>query len=211
MSVWDRLLIENSDKIGKLYTRTYQAEKDAAEVERQLSRVEEQQEELGAWLDKYETDVDEMVARMGGNVGGDGVDGLGAVDQERERVYRAAGKLSERLGGFSKDLGDVIGEINDVGNRLGKGGKGDDPVCVSSLVLAQALLTFVLQLESVVRILNTHLQSLQQIDMGAQGLHAKVEAARAEQSAAFGRSGRGANGNSSAADDFYRSFVGGRR
>lgn len=209
MSAWDRLLIENSDKIGKLYTRTYQAEKDAAEVERQLSRVEEQQEELGTWLDKYESDVDEMVARMGGNAGGDGVEGLGAVDQERERVYRAAGKLSERLGGFSKDLGDVITEINDVGNRLGKGGKGDDPVSLSSLKSSKA--NSIAQLESVVRILNTHLQSLQQIDMGAQALHAKVEAAQAEQSAAFGRSGRGTNGNSSAADDFYRSFVGGRR
>lgn len=50
------------------------------------------------------------------------------------------------------------------------------------------------------------------IDMGAEALHQRVASAQAEQRAAFGRSGRGAGVNgSSAADDFYRSFVGGRR
>ena len=68
------------------------------------------------------------------------------------------------------------------------------------------------QLEQVVKVLNQHLQQLQMIDMGAEALHARVAAAQAEQRAAFGRSGRGAGANgNSAADDFYRSFVGGRR
>ncbi len=68
------------------------------------------------------------------------------------------------------------------------------------------------QLEQVVKVLNQHLQQLQMIDMGAEALHARVSAAQAEQRAAFGRSGRGVGMNgSSAADDFYRSFVGGKR
>lgn len=67
------------------------------------------------------------------------------------------------------------------------------------------------QLEQVVRILNQHLQQLQMIDVGAEALHQRVQAAQAEQRSAYSRSGaRGLNG-SSAADDFYKSFMSSRR
>lgn len=72
------MLVENSDKISKLYSRTFQAERDTSEVERQLSSVEGQQKELESWLDHYERVVDEMVARSGGVESG--------VDSERERT-----------------------------------------------------------------------------------------------------------------------------
>jgi nuclear pore complex protein Nup62 len=62
-------------------TKTFQAERDAAEVEKQLSNVEGQQDELEQWLDKYEKEVDDMVRKVGLN--GDG----GGVDLERERTY----------------------------------------------------------------------------------------------------------------------------
>lgn len=78
ISAWDRMLVENSDKISKLYSRTFQAERDTSEVERQLSSVEGQQKELESWLDHYERVVDEMVARSGGVESG--------VDSERERT-----------------------------------------------------------------------------------------------------------------------------
>ena len=71
--------MDNSDKISKLYARTFQAERDTAEVERQLSAVEGEQQELERWLDQYEKKVDEMMERMGGGEGG--------VDGERERTY----------------------------------------------------------------------------------------------------------------------------
>lgn len=109
--------------MSKLYSRAYQAERDAAEVERQLSRVEAEQDELGMWLGQYESAVDEMVGKI--SDGGE----LAGPDQERERVYSAAGKLSATLEGFNNDLGEVITEINAVSGKLNRGGKGDDPVC----------------------------------------------------------------------------------
>lgn len=79
ISVWDRQLVENTEKISKLYSRTFQAERDTAEVERQLTAVEGEQAELERYLDHYEKIVDDMTARNGGVEGG--------VDSERERTY----------------------------------------------------------------------------------------------------------------------------
>lgn len=73
------MLVENSDKISKLYSRTFQAERDTAEVERQLATVEGQQDELSHWLDHYERVLDDMAAKAGGVESG--------VDAERERTY----------------------------------------------------------------------------------------------------------------------------
>lgn len=77
---WDRMLVDNSDKISKLYSRAFQAERDTAEVERQLTAVEGQQEEMSQWLDKYEREIDELLARQAGQ------DGMQGPDQERERT-----------------------------------------------------------------------------------------------------------------------------
>jgi nuclear pore complex protein Nup62 len=82
VAIWDRTLVENSDKISKLYSKTFQAERDAAEVERQLTLVEGQQEELGMWLERYEKEVDEMIKNQVR-----GREGLQGPDQERERTY----------------------------------------------------------------------------------------------------------------------------
>jgi nuclear pore complex protein Nup62 len=78
---WDRLLVENTDKIGKLVTKTIQSERDAAELEKQLTHVESQQDELSQWLDKYDKEIDDMIQKVG--LSGD----VGGVDVERERTY----------------------------------------------------------------------------------------------------------------------------
>jgi nuclear pore complex protein Nup62 len=78
---WDRLLVENTDKIGKLVTKTIQSERDAAELEKQLTHVEGQQDELSQWLDKYDKEIDDMIQKVG--LSGD----VGGVDVERERTY----------------------------------------------------------------------------------------------------------------------------
>ena len=84
---WDRMLVENSDKIQKLYGSTLEAERATSEVERQLSAVEGQQDELSGWLDRYERDVEEMTLRQVSQ--GEGLQG---PDQERERTC-----VSDRL------------------------------------------------------------------------------------------------------------------
>lgn len=81
VSEWDRMLVENSDKIQKLYGSTLEAERATIEVERQLSTVENDQAELEYWLDHYERQVDELISSQIGQ--GDTTQG---PDQERERT-----------------------------------------------------------------------------------------------------------------------------
>ncbi|KAI9825634.1 MAG: FG-nucleoporin nsp1 [Thelocarpon impressellum] len=192
---WDQLLVENGDKIQKLYASTYEAERASSEVERQLSSVEGQQDELSGWLDRYEKEVDEMFSRQLGP--GEGLQG---PDQERDRTYKLAEKLSDRLDDMGKDLKTMIEEINNASTTLSKTSKTEDP-------LAQ-----------IVKILNSHLSSLQWIDQNASALQAKISAAQNQASQNMGRGANGQNalggtgsGDGDAADEFYRSFVGSRR
>lgn len=129
---WDRMLVENGEKIQKLYTSTYEAERANAEIDRQLSNVESQQDELGAWLDRYEADLNELFAKSPGAGGAGGAaasEQAAGPDQERERTYKLAEKLTDRLDDMGKDLTKMIKEINDMSGTLSKGSKPDDPVC----------------------------------------------------------------------------------
>ena len=80
---WDLMLVDNGEKITKLYAGTFEAERASSEVERQLSSVENQQEELSGWLDRYEREVDELYSRQVVAQG----EGLQGPDQDRERTY----------------------------------------------------------------------------------------------------------------------------
>lgn len=123
VAAWDRLLVENGDKVQKLYMNTFEAERSTAEVEKQLATVENNQNELEAWLDHYEREVDEIYNRTGGP--GDSLQG---PDQERERTYKLAETLGDRLDEMGKDLTSMIQEINTASTSLSKSTKADDPV-----------------------------------------------------------------------------------
>ncbi|KAI4259828.1 MAG: hypothetical protein L6R42_004377, partial [Xanthoria sp. 1 TBL-2021] len=180
---WDRMLVDNSEKIQKLYGSTLEAERATAEVERQITAVENDQNELESWLDRYEKEVDQMISNQS--------DSFHGPDVERERTYQLAEKLSSRLDEMGKDLSSMVEEINDASSSLNKNSKPDDP------------------LSQVVRVLNSHLTQLQQIDQGANALKLKVAAAE-KASRSLGPT-NGYNGPSSdAADSFYRSFMGKR-
>jgi nuclear pore complex protein Nup62 len=84
VALWDRALVENSDKVRQLYSKTFQAERDAAEVERQLTMMEENQQELDSYLDRYEKEIDNLMKMHG--VSGKN-ESLRGPDQERERTY----------------------------------------------------------------------------------------------------------------------------
>jgi nuclear pore complex protein Nup62 len=120
---WDRLLVENGEKIQKLYNSTFEAERASAAVERQLTNVESQQDELCAWLDRFEGDVDRLMADQIGQ--GEALQG---PDQERERTYKLAEKLAERLDEMGKDLSNMIEEINSASTSLTKTSQPEDPV-----------------------------------------------------------------------------------
>lgn len=122
---WDRMLVDNGEKIQKLYSSTYEAERASHEIERQLQNVESQQEELTSWLDRYEADLNELFVKQ------IGTSEVAGPDQEREQTYKLAEKLTDRLDDMGKDLTKMIKEINDMSGSLSKGTKPDDPVCSS--------------------------------------------------------------------------------
>jgi nuclear pore complex protein Nup62 len=136
---WDRMLVENGEKIQKLYTSTYEAERANAEIDRQLANVESQQEELSSWLDRYEQDLNELYAKNAGGVAGS--EQVAGPDQERERTYKLAEKLTDRLEEMGKDLTKMIKEINDMSSTLSKGNKPDDPVCFLLLITLPLYIT----------------------------------------------------------------------
>lgn len=184
VATWDRLLVENGEKIQKLYLETYEAERASNEIERQLQSVESQQDELSSWLDRYEQEVNDMFSRQVGQS-----EQLAGPDQDRERTYKLAERLTDRLDEMGKDLGKMIKEINDISGTISKGSKPDDP-------LAQ-----------IVRVLNGHLSQLQWIDTNASALQAKVAAAQKAGNTVGGQYG---STDGDAADSFYRSFMGRR-
>lgn len=202
---WDRLLVENGEKIQKLYLGTYEAERASNEIERQLAGVESQQDELSAWLDRYEQEVEDLFAKRIGET-----EQVGGPDQERERTYKLAEKLTDRLDEMGKDLGKMIKEINDMSSGLSNGSKPDDPVSSrqsTSLNSFANALTATPQLSQIVRVLNGHLSQLQWIDTNAAALQAKVTAA---QKASSNMGGQYAGPESEAAESFYRSYMGRR-
>lgn len=79
---WDQVLVDNMAKITKLYVNATTAEKQTNSVEMQLRAVENQQSELESWLDKYESEVDDMIAKQNVQQG----EALQGPDQERERT-----------------------------------------------------------------------------------------------------------------------------
>jgi nuclear pore complex protein Nup62 len=182
---WDRLLVQNGEKIQKLYLGTYEAERASNEIERQLSSVESQQDELSSWLDRYEQEVNELYSKRIGET-----EHVAGPDQERERTYKLAERLTDRLDEMGKDLSKMIKEINDMSGTLSKGSKPDDP------------------LSQIVRVLNGHLSQLQWIDTNASALQAKVAAA--QKASANMASSQYGNPESDAAESFYRSYIGRR-
>ncbi|PHH78338.1 hypothetical protein CDD80_7024 [Ophiocordyceps camponoti-rufipedis] len=203
VSTWDRNLVENGEKIQKLYLDTFEAERASHEIERQLVAVESQQDELEAWLDRYEAEVQDMFVKQVGPG-----EQLAGPDQERERTYKLAEKLTQQLDEKSRDLSKMVKEINEISGSLTKGAKVEDPVSISSFL---SLSTYVSdcndKLSQVVRVLNGHLTQLQWIDANAAALQAKVAAAQ-KSSGALNSHYVGVEND--AAETFYRSYMGRR-
>lgn len=203
VSTWDRSLVENGEKIQKLYLDTFEAERASHEIERQLAAVESQQEELEAWLNRYESEVQDMFAKQIGPG-----EQLGGPDQERERTYKLAEKLTQQLDEKSRDLSKMVKEINDISGTLSKGTKTEDPVSNHSFpIFCFSLLRQFSQLSQIVRVLNGHLTQLQWIDANASALQAKVSAA---QKSSGSLNNHYTGPESDAAEGFYRSYYGRR-
>lgn len=200
---WDQLIVDNSSKIDKLYVRTRTCERQTMSVDMQLAAVENQQTELESWLTKYENDVDDMLAKDNANPSE-----LGGPDQERERTYKLAEKLGERLEEMERDLGSMVEEVNAANTSLSKNGNADEPV---RYIFSSCMLRLTeLQITQIVKILNSHLMQLQAIDQGTVALQEKVAAAQKSASSLGYLNGSAHGNNGAAVQDFYRSYMGRR-
>ena len=126
---WDQILVDNGEKISKLYNDTIEEEKKQNRVETQLMYLENEQNELGEILDHYEGQVKELFqGQMGGH------EGMQPADQEREKTYHLAQKLNKHLEQMGKDLGGMIDEINKASTTINKTTNQEDPVSILNVI-----------------------------------------------------------------------------
>ncbi|KAK0896291.1 FG-nucleoporin nsp1 [Friedmanniomyces endolithicus] len=180
VSAWDRMLVENSGKI--------------------IEWVEQGQIELEALLNRYEGEVDGMMEGAGL---GDGGQGVGGVDGERERTYKTAEACSSRLTDMHHSLTDMIEEINSASSKLGSGSSQQQQQAQQSHGQTNGSGD---PLADIVRVLNSHLAQLQAIDTGASELQGRVAAAQKEARGLGESSGRG----QSWVEGFGKSYLGRR-
>lgn len=147
---WDRVLVENGEKISDLYNQVVQAEQNQGKIDQLLQYVGKQQDDLEGLLEGYEKQASEFLTNL------TGPEGLQPVDQDREKAYRLAEDLNEKLENMGGNLSSVIEEINKVSNDLNHA-KEDDA------------------LTQIVKILNSHLSSLQWIDSNTTYLQEKLD------------------------------------
>lgn len=146
---WDRELVQNGEKIANLYNDVVSAEQNQNRIDQLLDYIEKQQTDLEGMLNAYEKQADALVTNFAGK------EGLQPTDQERERTYKLAEDLDERLESVGQNLSGIIEEINKVGHELHHS-RDDDPIT------------------QIVKILNAQLSSLQWIDSSTEKLQANL-------------------------------------
>lgn len=124
---WDQIIVENGEKITKLYADVSEAQKVQERVETQLSYLENEQQELADILEQYEKDISAVFENGT-------VDTMQQpADQERSKAYSLAEKVNDQLEEMGKGLTDMIGEINKASTTINKTTNADDPVSVKGL------------------------------------------------------------------------------
>jgi len=178
VGVWDRTLMENSEKINFLYNKVTAAHTTQASVDESLKHIEEQQAALLRTLEHYEKEANRITENTNLNE-------LGPADRERDNSYGLATNLNSQLDGISQSLASMIESVNKFGPNTSEaastpfgGDEGGDPIA---------------QIEA---ILNAHLGSLQWIDGAVKELTGKVEEVEAV----------AADSVSSASGEPYRGF-----
>ena len=147
---WDKVLMENGDRITQMYTEVVVAERKQTSIDQTLDYINRQQDDVEALLDNYEAQAAEFLSDLAGP------DGLQPVDQEREKSYRLAEDLNEKLESMSGNLTNVIKEMNTVQSELANANPDD-------------------ALTQIVKVLNSHLSSLQWIDSHTTELQEKLD------------------------------------
>jgi hypothetical protein len=199
---WDRVLIENGHAISKLYKSVGKVDETQNQIEQTLEYIESQQQELGAVLDQYEMQIRALMegststtaATAGGADASKAIGGFGlvgapggaggvaagrggmepirftAADEEREKTYALAENLNKQVDEMGRQLASMIEDINSAKGGA-SGAAGSVPQTVGGL---PGLGTNENPITQIVKILDTHLTSLQWLDSSAEDLGSKV-------------------------------------
>ncbi|KAJ1980769.1 FG-nucleoporin nsp1 [Dimargaris xerosporica] len=161
---WDQALLDNGKLISQLYAQTVEAEQTQQMIDQNLEYVQMQQSDLSKTLDEYE----KIIFPAYDAARGQPTLNRGA-DDERERVYRLAENLNQRLENVNDQLTSVVDEINEL-----SGLKSATVVGVGADGGASAGAAQEDTFSQVVQILNAHLTSLEWLDQSAQTLRGRI-------------------------------------
>ncbi|XP_015207276.2 nucleoporin 62 like isoform X2 [Lepisosteus oculatus] len=149
VNAWDRMLIENGEKITSLHREVEKVKLDQRRLDQELDFILSQQKELEDLLSPLEESVKEQ----------SGTIYMQNADEERERTYKLAENVDAQLKRMSQDLKEIIEHLNT------SSGPADtsDPVRQG------------FNLQQICKILNAHMDSLQWIDQNSVLLQRRVE------------------------------------
>jgi len=142
---WDRVLVENSDRIMSLQGNVTQVENSQKKLSDSLDTISRQQEELHQLLTSLELEVDKIYAQRDGE--------MTPVDYERESGYALADNINGELDQMSNTLKEIVTKLN---ASHKKAADSDNPVY------------------QVVEILNAHLHSLQWLNENSNQVQTKL-------------------------------------
>ncbi|XP_042663105.1 nuclear pore glycoprotein p62 isoform X2 [Tyto alba] len=102
VNAWDRMLIENGEKITSLHREVEKVKLDQKRLDQELDFILSQQKELEDLL----TPLEESVKEQSGTIY------LQHADEERERTYKLAENIDAQLKRMAQDLKDIIEHLN---------------------------------------------------------------------------------------------------
>ncbi|XP_074003332.1 nuclear pore glycoprotein p62-like [Numenius arquata] len=105
VNAWDRMLIENGEKITSLHREVEKVKLDQKRLDQELDFILSQQKELEDLL----TPLEESVKEQSGTIY------LQHADEERERTYKLAENIDAQLKRMAQDLKDIIDHLNTSG------------------------------------------------------------------------------------------------
>ncbi|NXP15322.1 NUP62 protein, partial [Thinocorus orbignyianus] len=105
VNAWDRMLIENGEKITCLHREVEKVKLDQKRLDQELDFILSQQKELEDLL----TPLEESVKEQSGTIY------LQHADEERERTYKLAENIDAQLKRMAQDLKDIIEHLNTSG------------------------------------------------------------------------------------------------
>jgi len=143
---WDKELIENGNKIMRLYEDATNVQISQRELDQNLEFIKSQQQELETLVDQLDTEVEGLYKNLETE--------FQPADRERERAWTIAEDLDNQLNQTLKQLTETVTALNE---NQAKNIDQENPV------------------NQIVKILNSHLNAMQWIDKNTVVLQEKLD------------------------------------